>query len=405
MPYDYQGNEVNLPGGIDYEAGVLPQYDNLVSILEMEQRTGYIRWDETHAWWDYLNGSYKYAVIPVSGGESISGEGNGTNGGRIHILADYRTPTASGDPVTYATGFFGATTYFRIAEINNVILPDDARYIIVQTNNNGTDVSPLSLKIGNKEYAKNVRAEVAALHYGNGVNWVQFGDSITAGYYSFFDPNTGTADSRASGQNVVYPWLVHNRNGWGYTNMGVGGMGWIETSIVGNYNSVAWNQVKKITNWSGINLVTFAYGVNDYKADADVLGALSDAYTYSEGMTPTTVVNSMRYCFDYVMSKKPGIKIIVITPFNCRGYQYNFGSAATCWARGYTHPHGGHTLDEVAATMKAVCAEYGVECLDMTTDSCINKGNIVQMLPDGVHPSIECHELLSREIAKKLSFC
>lgn len=354
MAYDYYGNEIIIPSSeITYEAGVLPQYEKLVSILEMEQRTGYIRWDTdtTTAWWDFLNGGYKYVVIPVKGGETISGIGNGASSGRIHILANYNTPTQNGDPVTYATGFFGATTYFRIAEINNVVLPEDARYIIVQTYNDGTDVSPASLKINNKEYAESVRDEINSLHYGNGVNWIQFGDSITAGYYSYFDPSTGTADSRASGTNIVWPWLVHNKNGWKYKNMGVGGMGWIETSIIGNYNSVAWNQVKKITDWTDVNLVTFAYGVNDYKADSDVLGSLSDPYTYAEDMTPTTVVNSMRYCFDYIMSKNPDIKIIVITPFNCRGYQYNFGSAATGWARGYTHPHGGHTLDEVAAMM------------------------------------------------------
>lgn len=404
MIYDVNGNEIE-GGGISYEAGVLPQYDNLVSIKEMEQRNGYIRGSGDSAYWDFLtSGAYKYVVIPVNGGESISGVGNGVSGQRINILADYTDPTASGDSVTYATGYSDATTYSTIAEKNAVILPNDAKYVIVQTKNNNSDVSPLSLKINNKEYAQNVRDEINNLHYGNGVNWIQFGDSITAGYYSYFDPSTGSADSRASGTDIVWPWLVHNKNGWTYKNMGVGGMGWIETSISGNYNSVAWNQVKKIIDWSNVNLVTFAYGVNDYKAGSNILGALTDSYTYSESMTPTTVVNAMRYCFDYIMSKKPDIKIIVITPLNCRGYNYNFGDASTCWARGYTHPTGGHTLDEVVSVMKAVCDEYGVECMDMTSNSCINIANIAQMLPDGVHPSIECHELLSREIAKKLNF-
>ena len=403
MIYDVNGNEITSGGGgIIYEAGVLPQYDNLVSIDEMEQRSGYIRGSGSSAYWDFITSNdYKYVVIPINGGEVISGVGNGVSGQRINILASYTTPTASGDPVTYATGYNDATTYSSIA--NGVTLPSDAKYIIVQTMVNGNDVSPLSLKINNEDYALNVRDEINELHFGNGVNWVQFGDSITSGYYSYFDPQTGTADSRASGQTVVWPYLVSRKNHWEYTNKGTGGMGWIETST-GSTSAVAYNKIKTVTDWSGINLVTFEYGVNDYKAESDVLGALTDSYTYSESMTPTTVVNSMRYCFDYIGSKNPNIKIIVITPLNCRGYNYNFGSAATCWARGYQHPTGGHTLDEVVSTMKAVCNEYGVECLDMTSSSCINIANIAQLLPDGVHPSIECHALLAREISKKLNF-
>ena len=140
-------------------------------------------------------------------------------------------------------------------------------------------------------------------------------------------------------------------------------------------------------------------------SNGSIVFSEKDEFVYDEAMTPATVIESMRYCFEYIMSKNPQIKIIVITPLNCRGYSYDFGDDSTCWARGYTGFTNTGTLDEFADTMMAVCDSYGIECIDMTRNSCINKANIVQMLPDGVHPSAECHEMIGIELAKKINFC
>lgn len=380
--YDINGNEITSGGGSGND-----NVEDLLSIYDREQTTGYYL-QNAGTW--LVSGSATFAVIPVNGGETFKAEGSGTT--RIAILSAKPAPP---ERVAFATGYTAVGSVFTFR--NNTVLPDDARYIFVQTSTGDYTL----LDVDGVNYALSVREELKDLVLETGVNWIQFGDSITSGYYSYFDEN-GDAQSTASGYTVVYPYLVSQKNHWKYTSKGVGGMGWMVTST-GSTQYLPYNRIKEITDWTDINLVTFAYGINDYKgATASMYGSLSDAYTYDESMTPTTVVECMRYCFDYIMSKKPDIKIIVITPFNIRNYNYDMGTYDTCYARGYTR--NGYTLDQFTDLMISVCNEYGIEYLDMTRFSCINRSNIIQMLPDGVHPSIECHALLAREIAKKLNF-
>ena len=383
--YDINGNEIASGGG-----GSSVGTEELLSIYDREQTTGYYL-QNAGTW--LSNPTSKFTFIPVNGGEFFRAS---ASSGRIAILAEKPVPTTQ---VTFATGYTAVSggNTFR----NGTTLPDDARYIFVQTKYGTTEYVYDLLEVDGINYAVSVREELYDLVTDTGVNWIQFGDSITSGYYSYFNED-GTAGSHSYGQNIVYPYLVSQMNHWKYTNKGVGGMGWRVTST-GSTQYLPYNRIKEITDWSDINLVTFAYGINDYKgATASMYGSLTDAYTYDESMTPNTVVECMRYCFDYIMSKKPDIKIIVITPFNIRNYDYGMGTYDTCYARG--HSRNGYTLDQFADLMISVCNEYGIEYLDMTRFSCINRSNIIQMLPDGVHPSIECHALLAREMAKKLNF-
>ena len=40
----------------------------------------------------------------------------------------------------------------------------------------------------------------------------------------------------------------------------------------------------------------------------------------------------------------------------------------------------------------------------MTHSSFINRKNITNVLPDGVHPSLEAHAVMGKELAKKIQF-
>ena len=389
--YDGQGNQINVEGG-DMTLSVR----KLLSFNDWPQYNGNIV-GTTGKWNNVSSSEHKVRVIEISGGEKIviAGEKNGM----VSVTTSFSDPVQGGNAPTLATGMSYNATF---ATLNGTTLPSDARYLIIQILG-GTSNScvPTVLTLNGLDYILSVREELTDLHYGNGVNWVQFGDSITEKYYSYFDEH-GDAHASEAGRELVWPKLVSDINKWAYTNKGSGGQGWRYHSGSG---TPGYERIREIADYTPYNLVTFAYGCNDFKSDyVSNWGSLSDSYTYSENMTPSTFVEAMRYSFDYVLSKNPAIKIIVITPFNMRNYQYNFGDDSTCWARGYEKDGSGTTLDDFADLMISVCDEYGIEYIDATRFSCINKANIVQMLPDGVHPSKDCHKILAREMAQKLNF-
>lgn len=53
---------------------------------------------------------------------------------------------------------------------------------------------------------------------------------------------------------------------------------------------------------------------------------------------------------------------------------------------------------------KTVCEFHGIELIDMTHSSIINRENIKTMLPDYVHPTVECHAVMARELTRKINF-
>ena len=365
-------------------------FDDLNGVLSIWERKQYDAYINSQGVWSYVGrGKYNFAFIKVNAGDVFSGGGSC----RIVLVTELSTPVEQASANVIEDGIRTPGDGF--------VIPEGANYIGICTLNNSNIPAYPYLLINNIDYAKTAREELRSEKYDNGVNWVAFGDSITQKYYSYFNED-GTVTTKESGWDVVYPNAVANKNHWNVTNKGYGGMGWIMTST-GSTTYVAYNRIKEI-DFTQYNLVTFAYGVNDWKGNKP-MGSLDDAFAYDESMTPATVIESMRYCFEYIMSKNPNVKIVVITPLNCRGYSFNFGDDSTCWARGYTGFTNTGTLDEFADKMMEVCDSYGIEVIDMTRNSCINKANIVQMLPDGVHPSVECHEMVGIELAKKINFC
>lgn len=362
--------------------------NGVLSIWERPQYDGYI--NSQGIWTSVGKGTYNFAFIKVNAGDVFWAGGDAY---RIAVVTDLSEPVQGASANIIEGGVVSLVAEYTV--------PDGANYIGVCTLNNGVPLSYSHLYINDIDYMRTIREEMYSNQHDNGVNWVAFGDSITEKYYSLFNDD-GTVTTRENGWGITYPYIIEEKNFWKFTNRGTGGMGWLMSST-GATTYIAYNRIKEV-DFTQYNLVTFAYGINDWKGNM-TMGSLDDAFTYDETMTPSTVIESMRYCFEYIMSKNPNIKIIVITPLNCRGYDYNFGDDSTCWARGYTGFTNTGTLDEFADKMIEVCKSYGIECIDMTRNSVINKANIVQMLPDGVHPSIECHKMLGIELAKKINFC
>lgn len=367
-------------------------FDDLNGVLSVFERHQYTADITSGGVWNGVGtGKYKCTYIKVSPGDVIATD-NGD--ARTRFVTEIIEPVKGESAPLIENGIvsLGPSGY---------TVPDGANYMWVSTVENGNNPAWNHLYINNIDYAQTAREELRSAKYDNGVKWVAFGDSITQKYYSYFNED-GTVTTKESGWSVVYLNAIANKNHWNVTNKGYGGMGWIMTSTVADAY-VAYNRIKEI-DFTQYNLVTLAYGVNDWKGNKP-MGSLDDEFVYDEAMTPATVIESMRYCFEYIMSKNPQIKIIVLTPLNCRGYGYDFGDDSTCWARGYTGFSNTGTLDKFADKMMEVCDSYGIECIDMTRNSCINKANIVQMLPDGVHPSAECHKMIGIELAKKINFC
>ena len=114
-------------------------------------------------------------------------------------------------------------------------------------------------------------------------------------------------------------------------------------------------------------------------------------------------MQAMRATIEAIMVSNPTCKIIVILPLNCNGYNHSYGSKATNYALGYSFSTSG-TLESYVQKMIEVCDYYGIPYIDQTHYSVINRENLPTMLPDGVHPSLDTHELLAHELSKKITF-
>lgn len=213
------------------------------------------------------------------------------------------------------------------------------------------------------------------------VNWCALGDDIIKG-------------------NSVWVSLLARRNGWSITNMAVEDTGFInKTTGTTLDNTLPGWWVAQKTNFSSYNLITIAYGINDYKANVP-LGALNSGdELLSE---PTTIYGGIQKTIQGIFNNSvPNAKIIFITPLNIA----NYGNAASNYAvRHENSATTPYTLEDLADAIIECCNYYGIEYIDMTHFSCINSLNIQTALPDGVHPSLLYHELLARELAKKINF-
>ena len=216
-----------------------------------------------------------------------------------------------------------------------------------------------------------------------GLKWYALGDSITRGMYGFISGDGAGVDPETCWAN-----LAAQYNGWTLTNKGVSGSGYLAQG--GTDPETNAREQVDATDFSGAELVTLAYGVNDYFQNFGV-GTMEDDVS-----TGGTFISNMRYCIEKILTDNPTVKIVVISPINT-----NRGSADTNWGIGKANSAGA-TLEDFCNAEKAVCEYYGIEFVDMLHSSVVNRQNITTALPDGVHPSRAIHKQMARELSRKI---
>ena len=205
----------------------------------------------------------------------------------------------------------------------------------------------------------------------SGAVWYAVGDSITKGY--------------GVGADKCWVKYVLDYNGYDKEkslNLGISGLGFAKSDP--NYSKTARIVVDE-NDFTNVDLVTVAIGINDWK----------------EPFSIDTVKSEMRYCFEKILTDNPYCKIFFIVPFNtCMK-----GSASTNWALGYSGSDvTGGTLQNFIDAQKSICEEYGIQIIDMTNNSVINKSNIETVLYDKIHPDAKCHIALGRELARRITY-
>jgi lysophospholipase L1-like esterase len=225
----------------------------------------------------------------------------------------------------------------------------------------------------------------------SGANWFAFGDSITQGYISYIkdDGTPGSKLQPAAKHSWVYK--VAELNGYTVTNYGVGGTGYAYGSP--NASTTAREQVDAV-DFTDCDLVTLAWGCNDWKYNGGAVGTVDD-----DKDTDTTPCASLKYVIEKIQSQNPLCKIIVLTPINVcywGTFEGNYGLSHSFSNTG--------TLEDFFNAIVSVCKYYGVEYIDNTHNSIFNRVNIKSLLLDGVHPTPEAYVVMAKELAKKINF-
>ena len=196
--------------------------------------------------------------------------------------------------------------------------------------------------------------------------------------------------------------------------MAIGGTGFIHYSGSGRTPDMAGcNRVKGI-DFSQYDLVTIAFGINDWKGK-QILGDLnSDPDDVDANGIPKTICGGIKSIIRTIAASNPYCKIIFVTPLNGVGYSYAYMNSPQ-YARSYQQEDTTHvtrTLDDVTDAIVTICEHYGIQYIDNTRHSFINIANMNQwdengsnlLFPDGIHPSLDAHKVLAKEMAKKLTF-
>ena len=349
--------------------------------------------------WDYVGNTshvYTHVVFPVKSGDKIHIEESLIN---IGFLKSYSIPS-NGDTAVFsdATGYTALKYINDSTAIYDFTVPADVNYMYVLTIQNGTATIIGKFTINGLSIKLTLADNVGKLYIPDKtIKWCAMGDSITYGYYSSFNEGGGASSHTLGREDIGWAFLVSKQNNWELTNIAIGGEGYLDVASGGG-GEQGYTQARSY-DFSSFDLVTIALGINDWKANK-VMGSFEDDQTAE---TITSFIPAMRATIEAIATSNPSCKIIVITPLNSNGYEHTYGTQATNWGMGYEMSNSG-TLKQFRDKMIEICELYGVQYIDMSSASCINSLALPTMLPDGVHPAIETHKLLARELAKKITF-
>lgn len=207
----------------------------------------------------------------------------------------------------------------------------------------------------------------------------------------------------AVGDSITKGYGLSDLNSWPKRMIGINGYD-SEKSVVLGYSGSGFcttgeSKTARIvvdeTDFSEADVVTVAWGVNDWK---NYNATLEDFFS------------EMEYCFTKIRGDNPYCRIFYILPFNWKPASSSFD---TFYALGYAgdsnnaRPYG-NTLQTFVNMIKDRFAEeplkdLDIHVVDMTKTPAITRYNINTALLDGLHPTSDCHGLLAKEIAKILA--
>lgn len=240
------------------------------------------------------------------------------------------------------------------------------------------------------------------------VRWCAMGDSISFGAISLL--KNGKWITSWDYKTEGWTYKLAEMKGWKLTNRAISGTGYMQhhTNNGIAVKDAAWNVAEKIASetkdgvkgFNRFDIVTLMYGVNDWAYNAQKLGNLNDSVK-----NPVTFVGGMRKTIETILKSNPLCKIYVITPLNRMGTVAKNISLTeeNNWALGYKKTNMG-TLEDVFCAIQSVCEYYGIEMIDMTHSSIVNRKSLPYCLPDNTHPTKETHTILARELCEKIKF-
>lgn len=308
----------------------------------------------------------------------------------------------------YVTGF-GANTVPKFIPANQGF-----RIAVELASNGNTDISAYT-----DEY---INARVKLHHGGireNEPKWAALGDSITEGHFSarvWNETNQNYDIQRDVATRLTEGWAykLAIQNEWDLKNLAIGGTGFIYWQGNNRTADNAGFRIARATNFAEYDLVTVAFGINDWKGDVP-LGTIDSPYgakgaydaetgLYAWTGEPDTIYGGIRAVIEAVMATGPNCRLVMLTPMNALGYfnnnQYEY-AGSTRYALNYPYQNSG-TLEDVYQAIADVCELYGIPYIDLTHKSPVNMLNIAEALPDGIHPSIETHNAMADYLSRAL---
>lgn len=336
------------------------------AILNTVITTGGIEIGETIDLTTRQNSTYSLIVIPCHKDDKFTITGIGGSGFRLWAFIDSENKLLSVEEANKSR--------------ENLVLfaPENGKLII------NINLSVTAKVIGERIY------DFKTAYYPE---YVALGDSITDGTTSYFDE--GGDGITLTKREYSWAYIVSKINSYKLSNYAIGGTGYVMKGSDGTKQNA--KELIQTINLTNAKIVTLAYGINDYKGNQD-LGSIDDDIESSN-----TFIANMRYVIEYIINKNPYCKIYVLTPLNAKGYSGELGDYNTNYA--INHPNSnGKTLDDFVKEMINVCEYYGIQYINLTKNSIVNRKNIETVLPDGVHPTQEIQKINGQQIAKILLY-
>lgn len=245
------------------------------------------------------------------------------------------------------------------------------RGMFIRTYNTSTNTNQIDWKVIDSDFSRSFNKYIA------------LGDSITWGHIS----GNGSESSPFVRADYPYPTTVANALGLDVTYGAQTGCGWLQLS--GNKTAIS---IVDSIDFSDYNLVTLAFGRNDYNGNKP-LGNKTDMYPAQE-----TILGAMNYCLKKIYTDAPMINVVVITPLN----EATKGNSNSNYAYGTANAQG-YTLKELCTSIRELCEEKNVNCIDNSKGSIVTAYNCNSgIFIDKLHPTNTFYRALGQYYAGKI---